>query len=383
MARPKKYKIKLTDDELKEFKSVIRKNKTSKTIRCRCQIIIDLDESHGKVLTHEQSAKSNGVCLATVTNTVKKYFEGGIDAVTEFKRNVNSDNARRVLDGRAEARIIELACGPVPEGHSRWTIRLLEEKSKIVLDTPVSREAIRRALKKNKLRPHKNDYWCIPKKDDAEFIACMEDVLDVYELPYNPERPVVCMDEKPYQLLGDARKPLPMRPGDNQKTDSEYVRNGTCSIFAFVEPLGGTHHVSVREQRTAFDWAEEIKYLVDVMYPDAEKVILVMDNLNTHKTASLYKRYPADEARRIIKRLEIHYTPKHGSWLDIAEIELNVMTRQCLSRRIENIAKLRGELAAWEVERNTVAAKVNWQFRTADARVKLSSLYPMFTTASE
>ena len=148
MARPKKYKIKLTDDELKELKSVIRKNKTSKTIRCRCQIIIDLDESHGKVLTHEQSAKSNGVCLATVTNTVKKYFEGGIDAVTEFKRNVNSDNARRVLDGRAEARIIELACGPVPEVHSRWTILLLEEKAKIVLDTLVSREAIRRTLKK-------------------------------------------------------------------------------------------------------------------------------------------------------------------------------------------------------------------------------------------
>ena len=200
----------------------------------------------------------------------------------------------------------------------------------------------------------------------------MEDVLDVYELPYDPMYPVVCMDEKPYQLLDDVRQPLPVRPGDNQKTDSEYKRNGTCSIFAFVEPLGGTHHVSVREQRTAFDWAEEIKYLVDVMYPDAEKVILVMDNLNTHKTASLYKRYPADEARRIIKRLEIHYTPKHGSWLDIAEIELNVMTRQCLSRRIENIAKLREELAAWEVKRNTVAAKVNWQFRTVDARVKLS-----------
>ena len=205
MARPKKYKIKLTDDELKELKSVIRKNKTSKTIRCRCQIIIDLDESHGKVLTHEQSAKSNGVCLATVTNTVKKYFEGGIDAVTEFKRNVNSDNARRVLDGRAEARIIELACGPVPEVHSRWTILLLEEKAKIVLDTPVSREAIRRTLK-NKLRPHKNDYWCITSKEDAEFVACMEDVLDVYELPYNSKRPVVCMDEKPYQLLGDAKK---------------------------------------------------------------------------------------------------------------------------------------------------------------------------------
>ena len=210
----------------------------------------------------------------------------------------------------------------------------------------------------------------------------MEDVLDVYETPYNPERPDVCIDEKPYWLLGDVREPMPMCPGSNQKIDSEYVRNGTCSIFAFVEPLGGTHHVSVREHRTAFDWAEEIKYLVDVMYPDVEKIILVMDNLNTHKPASLYNRYTADAARRIIKRLEIHYTPKHGSWLDIAEIELNVMTRQCLSRRIKTITNLREELAAWEVERNIFAAKVNWQFRTVDARVKLNSLYPKFTTAS-
>lgn len=148
MARPKKHIIKLTDDEVKQLKSVIRKKKTSKTIRCRCQIILDLDEEHGKVLTHEQSAKSNGVCLATVANTVSKYTSGGIDAVTEFKRNINSDNARRKVDGRIEARLIELACGPVPEGHSRWTIRLLEEESKVILETPVSREAIRNALKK-------------------------------------------------------------------------------------------------------------------------------------------------------------------------------------------------------------------------------------------
>ena len=167
-----------------------------------------------------------------------------------------------------------------------------------------------------------------------------------------------------------------MRPGKNQKIDSEYVRNGNCSIFAFVEPLGGTHHVSVREHRTAFDWAEEIKYLVDVMYPDVEKIILVMDNLNTHKPASLYKRYPADEARRIIKHLEIHYTPKHGSWLDIAEIELNVMTRQCLSRRIGSLELLTAELAAWEQKRNSQASKVNWHFRTKDAREKLVSLFP-------
>ena len=167
-----------------------------------------------------------------------------------------------------------------------------------------------------------------------------------------------------------------MRPGDNQKIDSEYVRNGTCSIFAFVEPLGGRHHVSVREHRTAFDWAEEIKYLVDEMYPDAEKIILVMDNLNTHKPASLYKKYPPEEARRIIKKLELHYTPKHGSWLDIAEIELNVMTRQCLSRKIDSIDILRSELAVWETERNNNQAVVNWQFQTKDARIKLASLYP-------
>ena len=202
------------------------------------------------------------------------------------------------------------------------------------------------------------------------------------ELPYNPARPVVCMDEKPYQLLGDVREPLPMRPGDDQKTDSEYKRNGTSSIFAFVEPLGGKHHVSVHEHRTAVDWAQEIKYLSDVMFPDAEKIILVMDNLNTHKAASLYKAFPPAEARRIIKRLEIHYTPKHGSWLDMAEIELNVMTRQCLSRRIDTITRLKNELSAWETERNRDEAKIRWHFQTGDAREKLISLYPIISSVT-
>ncbi len=204
----------------------------------------------------------------------------------------------------------------------------------------------------------------------------MEDVLDVYELSYNPQIPVVCMDEKPYQLLGEARDSWAMRLGDTKKVDSEYVRNGTCSIFAFIEALGGVHHVSVREHRTALDWAEEIRYLADVMYPDAEKIILVMDNLNTHKPASLYKRFEPAEARRILRKLEIHYTPKHGSWLNIAGIELNVMTRQCLSRRIASIETLKSELSAWETKRNNSEAKVNWHFRTADARIKLASLYP-------
>ena len=206
----------------------------------------------------------------------------------------------------------------------------------------------------------------------------MEDILDVYESPYDPRLPVVCMDEKPYQLLGEVREPLPMRSGDTQKMDSEYTRNGTVSIFVFVEPLGGVRHVSVREHRTAIDWAEEIKYLVEVSYPDSEKIVLVMDNLNTHALSSLYKAFPASEARRIARKLEIHYTPKHGSWLNIAEIELNVMTRQCLSQRISDIEKLRQELSAWEQDRNGHAACIQWQFTTDKARTKLVSLYPKF-----
>ena len=206
----------------------------------------------------------------------------------------------------------------------------------------------------------------------------MEDVLDIYEMPYEPAVPVVCMDEKPYQLLGEARDSLTMRPGNTQKTDSEYVRNGNCSIFVFVEPLGGVRHVSVREHRTAADWAEEIKYLVDTSYPDKQKIILVMDNLNTHAIASLYKTFPAQEARRIARNLEIQYTPKHGSWLYTAEIELNVMTRQCLSRRIADIDELRRELAAWETDRNHASENICWHFTTDNAREKLISLYPKF-----
>ena len=206
----------------------------------------------------------------------------------------------------------------------------------------------------------------------------MEDILDLYELPYNSDIPVVCMDEKPYQLLGEARELWAMRPGDNKKIDFEYTRKGTCSIFAFVEPLAGRHHVSVREHRTAIDWAEEIRYMVDEKYPDVQKSILVMDNLNPHRPASLYKAFAPEEARRILKKLEIHYTPKHGSWLNIAEVELNIMTRQCLSRRIASIDVLRSELSAWENERNQNKSKVNWQFTTKDARIKLVSLYPEF-----
>lgn len=223
-----------------------------------------------------------------------------------------------------------------------------------------------------------NEYWCIPPKQSAEFVASMEDVLDVYEMPYNPDIPVVCMDEKPYQLLDEFISPLPARPNNVQKTDSEYVRKGTCSIFVFVEPLAGKRYASVKKQRRAIDWADEIKNLLTVCYPNHTKLILVMDNLNTHVIASLYKRFPAQEAREYAKRLEIHHTPKHGSWLNIAEIELNVMTKQCLSRRLKDIEEVSSELSAWEEERNKYCNKVAWHFTSENARNKLRSLYPSF-----
>lgn len=206
----------------------------------------------------------------------------------------------------------------------------------------------------------------------------MEDVLDVYQLPYDVDCPVICMDEKPYQLLNEVRQPIPMKPMKPLCEDSEYVRNGTCSIFIFTEPLAGWRHVAVREQRTRIDWALQIQELLEIHYPQAPKIKLVMDNLNTHSIASLYHAFEPATARRLAKRLEIHYTPKHGSWLNIAEIELSVMTSQCLGRRIPSISQLMTELSAWEQNRNQSQKGVDWQFTNAEARIKLKRLYPQF-----
>jgi hypothetical protein len=204
----------------------------------------------------------------------------------------------------------------------------------------------------------------------------MEDVLAVYTRPYDPARPVVCMDEKPYQLLDHARDPLPAAPGRDLREDSEYVRHGTCSIFCRVEPLRGWRRVDAQPRRTRIDWARQVKQLLTLDYPDAEWVVLVMDNLNTHTIGSLYDAFEPAEAYALAQRLEIHHTPRHGSWLNIAEIELSALTRQCLDRRIDDIAVLNAQLAAWQQATNTQQRQVNWQFTTEDARIKLRHLYP-------
>jgi hypothetical protein len=204
----------------------------------------------------------------------------------------------------------------------------------------------------------------------------MEDVLAVYARPYDPDRPVVCMDEKPYQLLAHARDPIPATPGHDRKEDSEYVRHGTCCIFCWVEPLAGWRRVDAQPRRTMRDWAAQVRHLLTVAYPDATTVVLVMDNLNTHGIGSLYEAFAPAEAFALAQRLEIHHTPKHGSWLNVAEIELSALTRQCLDRRIDDLTVLNTELAAWQTATNTTQRQVDWQFTTDDARIKLRHLYP-------
>lgn len=216
----------------------------------------------------------------------------------------------------------------------------------------------------------------IPPKADAEFVAAMEDVLEVYHRPYDAGRPMVCLDEASKQLVGEIAEPIPAAPGRPERVDYEYVRNGTANLFMASEPLLGWRAVRVTDRRTAVDFAEFVAWLVEEIYEGAEKVVLVMDNLNTHKIASLYEAFPPGRARAIVERLEIHHTPKHGSWLNMAEIELSVLAGQCLDRRIGSREELEREVAAWVEDRNERSIGVDWRFTTADARIKLRHLYP-------
>src|SRR6188508_1459774 len=224
--------------------------------------------------------------------------------------------------------------------------------------------------------------WCIPPQRSAEFVFHMEDVLEVYHRPHDPQRPVVCLDECSKQLIGEVRTPVPPRParddrpGRAERYDCEYMRNGTANLFMAFEPLGGWREVAVTDQRRRQDWARFVRDLVDGRYREADKLVLVMDQINTHSPASLYEAFAPAEAKRLADRLEIHHTPKHGSWLNIAEIELSVLARQCLDRRIPDKAALTVEVAAWQDRRNAVGGTVDWRFTTDDARIKLKRLYP-------
>ncbi len=226
---------------------------------------------------------------------------------------------------------------------------------------------------KNEIKPWHVKEWCIPSAS-AEFVSKMEDVLEVYQRPYDPLLPVICIDETNKQLIKETR--IPCKPGQPEKVDSEYERNGVADIFMISEPLAGKRETVITETRTAIEFAHILKYTSDRLYPRTEKIVLITDNLNTHTIASLYKAFPPEEAHRLAQRFEWHYTPKHGSWLDMAEIEISVLCRQALSKPISNMESFKNKVKDWTVKRNAESTKINWQFTTKDARIKLAKLYP-------
>lgn len=374
----RKYSISLSSEESAKLISVVSKGTSAARTIKRAHILLNLNSSAKRQYKIEELSSLLDISKKTIHRVLNDYRNRGIDCIYRKKRETPPVKSK--VTGEVEAHLIAMACHNPPEGYCRWTLRLLSERMvQMNYIDNISHTTVGRILKENCLKPHLVEEWCIPKEQSADFAACMEDVLEVYSRPYDERHPVVCMDEKPLQLLADARQGRRRKNGSLIQ-DSEYVRNGTCSIFLFTEPLAGYRHAKALEHRTKTDWARQMKWLADEVYPDAEKIIMVCDNLNTHNKSSFYEAFLPAEALRLAKRFEFHYTPKHGSWLDIAEIELSALSKQCLGkRRIDSLEDLNSEIEKWHTDRNTMQKGVNWQFTTDDARIKLKHLYPIVT----
>ncbi len=372
----KKYIVKLAKEERADLSKLIAQGKASARKLTHARILLKADSSQdGPGWTDEAISEALEVGTATVERVRQRLVEEGMAAA--LNRHRPHTPRLRKLDGEQEAHLIALACSQPEEGQERWTLQLLADKLvQLQVVESISRETVRQVLAHNELKPWLHKQWCIPPKSNAEFVYQMEEVLSVYTRPYEERRPQICLDETSKQLVSETRVPLPMQPGQLECCDYEYERQGTCNLFVACEPLAGKRYLQVTEQRTKVDFARFIRDLVDVYYPTAEKLVLVMDNLNTHTLAALYEVFAPAEARRLIEKLELHYTPKHGSWLNMAEIEFSVLTRQCLDRRIGSRTELEREVTAWQAKRNGQAVGITWRFTTADARIKLKHLYP-------
>ena len=380
----KKYIITLTEEERTQLETMLAKGKAAVRKLTHARILLKADISPGSPRwTDARISEALEVDVSTVANVRERFVLEGFEVALQGHSTRN--HRQRRIDGECEARLIAALCGPAPEGYARWSLRLLADKAVEleIIDEPISYETVRQALQANELKPWLKKEWCIPPKQSGEFVCHMEDILEVYHRPLDPKRPLACMDELPYQLISETRTPLPPRPGQTQCCDYEYKREGVVNIFMVFAPLLGQRWTRVTKRRTYKDWAYLVRDIVDVLFPDAEQVILVMDNLNTHVGGALYEAFPPDEARRILNKLEIHYTPKHGSWLNMAETELSVLSRQCLDRRIATQQFLEREVSTWNRERNASATTVDWQFTTADARIKLKRLYPVIVVSEE
>jgi transposase len=372
----KKYIVKLAKEERASLSKLIAQGEASARKLLHARILLKADSGEGGPgWTDQAISAALEIGTATVERVRQRLVEEGLGAA--LNRHRPHTPRLRKLDGEQEAHLIALVCSQPEEGQDRWTLQLLADKLvQLRIVESISRETIRQVFKHNELKPWRNKQWCIAPKSNAEFVCQMEEVLTVYTRPYDERRPQLCLDETSKQLISETRVPFPLQPGQVECYDYEYERQGTCNLFVACEPLAGKRYLHVTEQRTKADFARFIRDLVDVYYPTAEKLILVMDNLNTHTLAALYELFEPAEARRLIEKLEVHYTPKHGSWLNMAEIELSVLTRHCLDRRIGSRTELEGEVAAWQTKRNGQTVGINWRFTTADARIKLKHLYP-------
>jgi transposase len=364
-----RYHVELTQYERTELGALLNGGKQAARKLKRAQILLAADAG----VTDDEIAATLGVSGSTVYRTKRRFVEGNLErALSEESR----PGAERKLTGKEEALLVATACSNPPSGRARWTLELLaDEMVKLTAHENLSRETVRRRLAENDLKPWRRKMWCIPQVD-ADYVARMEDVLDLYAEEPDPRRPLVCFDESPIQLIGEVRQPIPPQPGQIERYDCEYRRNGTANLFVFLDANRPWRKVKVTERRAAQDFAVCMRELTDLHYPKADRIRVVLDNLSTHSVGALYQTFPADEARRVLRRIEFHYVPKHASWLNMVEIEIGVLASQCLDRRIESYSRLVVEVAAWEKQRNAARARVKWSFTTEKARAKMGRAYP-------
>ena len=364
-----RYRVELSQTERDQLTTLLSGGKHAARKLKRAQILLAADAG----ASDEAIARNVGVGGSTVYRTKRRFVLGNLEAALSEEPR---PGAHRKLTGKEEAILVATACSKAPAGRARWTLELLAgEMVKLTEHAKLSRETVRRRLAENDLKPWRKDMWCIPQVD-AEYVARMEDVLDLYAEEPNPKRPVVCFDESPTQLIGEIRQPIPAAPGQLERYDCEYRRNGTANLFVFLDVHRPWRKVKVTQRRSAEDYAHCMRELVDVLCPDADCIRVVQDNLSTHSAGALYRAFPPAEARRILRRLEFHYTPKHASWLNMVEIEIGVLRSQCLDRRIDTREQLASEIAVWERQRNASGARIKWMFTTNKARVKMGRAYP-------
>ena len=370
-----RYRVDLSEAERAELTTMLSGGKHAARKLKRAQILLAADAGIGD----EAIASSVSVGGSTVYRTKRRFVEGNLErALAEEAR----PGAPRKLSGKETALLIATACSHPPEGRKRWTLDLLAGAMvRLTEHDDLSRDTVRRRLAEDDLKPWRKSMWCIPEVS-GQYVARMEDVLDLYGETPDPKRPVVCFDESPTQLIGEVRQPIPPAPGQPERYDCEYRRNGTANLFVFLDAHRSWRHVKVTDHRTSRDFAACMRELADIHYPKADTIRVVLDNLSTHTPGALYETFPAPEAHRILQRLEFHHTPKHASWLNMVEIEIGVLRTQCLDQRIGERERLVREIAAWQRQRNASGARIHWKFSTEKAREKLARTYPDTTKES-